>query len=551
MEELRIPAHSSLKVSRAKLFWKYFLVVFLSFSVLFLIGFSNWYQFNVAQVKQTKISQSSAMLKFHASLIQKEIYTIISDLKILSSLPLLDETMTQEQQDEVINELSSTYLVFMRSRVLYDQLRFIDLNGNERVRVNREPKGAFVTPPQSLQNKSNRYYFQEIRELMPGEVYISRLDLNIESGLVEIPFKPMIRLGLMLYRLDDDGINQPKGMIVVNYLAEKILRLLEHKNAHAVAMEDQNDLMMADSFGYWLEGRTVEQEWGFMFNRPNQNIQVETPMLWSAMQKSNQGSVENNQGVYIFQFVSARLLTLNVGKHLLETFSLVPSKQVGKGYGWYLIDFHSHDVLSSDANKNLLENQVDWLLAFAMGLLLSVFIAFYVSNRQLVDQRIRFLAYHDGLTGVYSRSAWNQKLVPQLNDWIKNSKPFSVAYLDVNDFKPINDELGHEIGDELLKITSQRLQGAIRSDDCVVRLGGDEFLVVFASDDTVQDSHFLMMKLKSVFSKPMKVKQHTLHVTVSVGIANASEEALSIDALVSKADERMYHDKMAMKQMNE
>ncbi len=540
--------HSKQIDSRTKLFWRYFLTLFLTFSILFVLGFSFWYQANISKNKQAEIHQSSVMLKFHAELIHKEISAIVGDLQVLSSLPLFEKSMNLSEQNKVREELGHTYLAFMSSREMYDQLRFIDLDGNERVRVDRQDKGVFVANQKSLQNKSNRYYFQEARKLKPGEVYISRLDLNIENGLVEIPFKPMIRLAVMLYKQNEQGVNMPKGMIVVNYLAENILFLLENNNAHTFFKEHSKGLMLADNFGYWLEAHAIDKEWGFMFNRPQQNIKNQIPELWQALQTTNQGVIENEEGIYNFRFVSAILLTLNAGDRLQETFSLVPSQQVGKEYGWYLIDFYPHEVFRNAVIESLGENHIYWILVWVMGALLSGFIAFYWANRRLISQKIHYLAYHDGLTGVYSRSAWNQQLIPKLENWINQNKSFSVAYLDVNDFKRINDELGHEIGDEILKITSQRLMGAIRSGDSVVRLGGDEFLVIFASEELIQDAQFLSVKMKSIFTKPVKVKQHSLKVSVSVGLASFPEDAGEVNVLLSKADERMYKDKGFMKQ---
>lgn len=544
----RINSKLNLPTSKVSLFWKYFFVLFTVFTLLFVLSASCWYQINLNQNKQGQIKQSSTILKFHSGLIHKEIATIVADLQILSSLPLFEESMRQEELNDVSEQLEISYLAFMRSRLLYDQLRFIDLNGNERVRISRNSHGAFVSPPQSLQNKSLRYYFYEARHLMPGEVFISRLDLNIENGVVELPIKPMLRLATLLYQTDKEEGRKPSGIVVANYLAENILRLLNENKVPPYSNERQHDLMIADSFGYWLGGRPEEQLWGFMFDRPDQNIKVQKSELWEAMQKSDQGAFEDKDGVYSFHFVPATSLSLSTGEQFLESFSLIPSQQVGKDYGWYLIDFQSQDTFSHNVQKNLFKGKFVWLLFFVMGILLPSFLAYYLANRQLVRDQIQFLAYHDGLTGVLSRSAWNQQLVPQLNALIENGKSFLIAYLDVNDFKFINDSYGHDVGDEILKITSQRLIGTVRSEDVVVRLGGDEFLVVFASDNPEQDSDILMSKLKTGFSEPMRVNKYTLNISVSVGIAKAPDDARSLDGLLSKADERMYKDKASMKQ---
>ena len=85
--------------------------------------------------------------------------------------------------------IAENWTVFSTQRGIYDQIRFIDTNGNEKIRINYGEQGGYVVPLQELQNKKDRYYFTETIQLNEGSVYVSPLDLNIEQGNVEIPYK--------------------------------------------------------------------------------------------------------------------------------------------------------------------------------------------------------------------------------------------------------------------------------------------------------------------------------------------------------------------------
>lgn len=525
--------------SNAVLFWRYFLIYLAIFSVVFILTLWGWLESSASHEKQLAIGKEEVVLNLHAEQVQREISDIVSDLQILSSL---NYSNLKSPDANALQQIKNTFTAFMRARDSYDQLRLLDASGMEVIRVNRTANGPELVPHSHLQNKSSRYYFTETVRLPKGEFYLSRLDLNIENGLVEVPFKPMLRVGMPIY----DAQNQVNGVLVVNYLAQNIIQLLEHSAAHQTTDGHAQNMELLDSFGFWLYSEDVEKSWGFMFNMLQKSLGYENAELWRVMQTSLSGSYEEASGVYVYQFINPAFFVLYDGDQPRRIrFNL--AKDVGDGYGWYLMNFYSHDYFFERALGDLQKNAVWFVVLFMTLLSFAVFVAWFSAYRHDLNQRTHFLAFHDGLTGVLSRSAWTNTLRKEVDVWVKESKNFAIAYVDLNDFKPINDVHGHVVGDNVLKITAQRLQSAVREGDYVVRLGGDEFFIVFTQFFVNDDSQYLQHKLKGLFAEPVNFDDYSLKLSISVGISIYPVDGHSVDELLQIADERMYEDKSKSK----
>ena len=126
--------------------------------------------------------------------IETELNHVLHDLFTLKSNSLFNQYINNNDPN-LANKLSEDFLNLATYQRSYDQCRFINEKGIEVIRINFNNGTPYIVPDSGLQNKSNRYYFQETIKLSENEVYISPLDLNIENGEVEVPFKPMIRIG--------------------------------------------------------------------------------------------------------------------------------------------------------------------------------------------------------------------------------------------------------------------------------------------------------------------------------------------------------------------
>jgi diguanylate cyclase (GGDEF)-like protein len=119
----------------------------------------------------------------------------------------------------------------------------------------------------------------------------------------------------------------------------------------------------------------------------------------------------------------------------------------------------------------------------------------------------------------------------------------AVLYIDVDDFKQVNDSLGHAAGDLLLREVAQRLQRCVRETDTVARLGGDEFVVLLEDVQTPEDAHTVADKIRGAMRHPIDVDGRVLRILASIGIALYPEHGQEIEQLLRHADEAMYRDK--------
>ena len=157
-----------------------------------------------------------------------------------------------------------------------------------------------------------------------------------------------------------------------------------------------------------------------------------------------------------------------------------------------------------------------------------------------VEKRVRELAYHDSLTGLPNRSKLMQDLRLILNRAKLDDSQFAVLFLDLDHFKNINDSLGHNIGDLLLKAVADRLQSAVRESDFIARLGGDEFTVILENVEDPGAISSIAQNICSSLSKPFVFIQQKMFVTASVGISVYPDDGDDVNALLKHADLAMF-----------
>ncbi len=156
-----------------------------------------------------------------------------------------------------------------------------------------------------------------------------------------------------------------------------------------------------------------------------------------------------------------------------------------------------------------------------------------------LTQKLRDMASHDALTGLANRTLYFDHLNHSLQMAERNNLKIAVVMIDLDKFKPINDELGHHIGDQVLINVSRRLQGTLRKSDTVARLGGDEFALVLHISNA-QDCYGLCQKLLDVLKTPIHLGEQTLSIKASLGISLYPEHGITSDQLLHNADTAMY-----------
>ena len=162
-----------------------------------------------------------------------------------------------------------------------------------------------------------------------------------------------------------------------------------------------------------------------------------------------------------------------------------------------------------------------------------------ITERQRSEERIAHMARHDALTDLPNRVLLRERLDHELKR-VKRGECLAVMCLDLDQFKGVNDALGHPVGDELLKLVSVRLRGCTREIDTVARLGGDEFAIIMTQMQQPTDAASLSKRIRESVTKPYQIDGHQIVTDISIGISVAPIDAATPDALLRNADMALY-----------
>ena len=168
-----------------------------------------------------------------------------------------------------------------------------------------------------------------------------------------------------------------------------------------------------------------------------------------------------------------------------------------------------------------------------------------ISERKQMEEKILQMAYHDSLTGLPNRKLFSDRLDIALAQAQRNQKKVGIAMLDLDYFKGVNDTLGHDVGDLVLKATAERLSAPLRKGDTIARFGGDEFLLILPDLKGIEDVIPVAQKIVESFRQPFPVDTHHLVLTTSIGIAVYPIDGTDEGILLKNADIAMYQAKQA------
>jgi len=164
------------------------------------------------------------------------------------------------------------------------------------------------------------------------------------------------------------------------------------------------------------------------------------------------------------------------------------------------------------------------------------------AEEKLLEQKntLDYQAHHDVLTSLPNRVLFNTRLEQGIEKAQHDNTGLALLFIDLDHFKQINDSLGHEIGDRVLKVVTRRLKARIRKDDTLSRLGGDEFTIIMQEPACAQSSSQMARKILNALSEPIRIDTHTLYVSSSIGISLYPQDGEDAHNLIKYADTAMY-----------
>lgn len=323
---------------------------------------------------------SRYLVELQADILNRELRAIESDLQYLADQAVLRNYLAGAAGSR--QELEAEYLLFSRQKGVYDQVRYLDATGQERVRVNYNSGRPVVVPKSELQLKADRYYFTQTIQFRRGEVFFSRLDLNVERGEIERPFKPMIRCATPVF----DSQGAKRGIVILNYLGDALReRLAEAAGAFA------GSAFLLNSDGYFLRGPTREDEWGFMLGR-DRRLATLYPEEWAPIAQEKQGQFATPHGLFTFRALRPPT------PQILSPHETWNDPDAGDA-GLIVVAFVPADVLDGRATRFLHRVLLLWALALTLLLALAWFLGYAGAvrrrhERQLADSadRLRTLS---------------------------------------------------------------------------------------------------------------------------------------------------------------
>ena len=505
-----------------------FLIIFiLSFSVIFIM------EKEISKSKSEDIMASETrIVTTKTQILEDALYRIIGDLGYLNHVYSLK---LSENVDS--DEIATEWTELAKHKKIYDQIRYIDKNGNEIIKIKYDGVNAYRVDDDTLENKKDRYYFIKTENIKYDQIYISPMDLNMKNNSIEKPFKPVIRFSTPVYSKDGNF----DGIIILNYLAKPMI-----ERFNTIACSENADIYLINKDGYFLSSKNKEDEWGFMFeDKHDITYSILYPKEWEQI-KLGEGQIVTNNGVFTFK-------PIYIDKNSIDNLNIMEEGNViSEDVKWFVVSHINQNapaykffatspislgviILKDNLPKILLISLVAFLLAYLI----------YVNRRTYF--KVKYYSEFDSLTQLYNRRYGYNKIKALIDRDERRSNIFSICFIDINGLKQINDYLGHSYGDELIITVAEVMKKQIRDEDLAVRLGGDEFLILFKDVDA-DESEKIWSRIVANFNEINEKEKRPYIISASHGIIEYdNNQKRAIDDLITKADEKMYLEKEEIK----
>ena len=308
--------------------------------------------------------------------ISLSIQSIASDIKIdlghlaFSMLFIVDQVRLHEPFKEKGGQeiLAEDFVSFLSTSAFFDQLRLLDIEGNETIRANYNYGSPALASSDTLQNKGDRYYFTKTMALNKKEIFLSPLDLNVEHGQVEQPIKPTLRLAMPAFNKS----GEKSGVMVINALAQGVI---DHFNRRAEELSVRH-LYWLNQKGYWLAGEEETSLWGFMYpDRQSATLAVRDPQAWQSIASQLHGVTRGKHGTYVFTTIAPQQAFVGVK----SVQAIVDPEQ------WKIVAYYSDSEFQAIfAEKHYRQLLVLILTAVSLLLLFGLLVLF--DNQRLRNQ---------------------------------------------------------------------------------------------------------------------------------------------------------------------
>ncbi len=472
--------------------------------------------------------------------------------------------------DPDLGRLTALFKASLAAHPAYLQIRFIGAqnNGLELVRVDRKDTALLAAPADDLQEKAHFPFVFEALALAAGEVYVSEFGINHE-GVADTEALPVFSMASPVV-----VGGQVRGVVVVRVAATPFLAGFD------AALPAPYGFYLSNRWGDFLAHPDATQAFGFDRGQRIliQDAFASTAALISGAEStavlSQPGTPEQEALVYSF-------VRMPYGREAENRFMVVGLSQplaavqgevvdLGRSILKILLVLSVVGVLLSAWVSRVvtqpLQAMVNAAKAFSQGRphgalpldrndeVGELARSFHDMERQISRQMTELnasrdamahLAHHDALTGLPNRRMFEQRLVQVLELSRRSGRSSALFFVDLDNFKAINDTRGHAVGDQVLKAVAQTITGAVRHADTVARLAGDEFTVLCENVDSEDAALQIAAKLEQAFDAPLSIDGQPFPVRASIGLSLFPRDAQDAHTLMASADAAMYRIKQS------
>jgi len=484
--------------------------------------------------------------------------------------------LDNDEIDDKINHIQETMVDFARSNKEYLQLRLLDIDGNEVIRINNNNGPVAVKMPE-LQNKSDRYYFTQSLKLKANNIYKSEIDLNVENGKIEIPYMPTVRYSIPV--VVDSKIEY---FVILNLNLNVLIDQLDKESYE----NGYDKTLIFEGEGYYIMHYDSSKEWGntqnlgtrYGFNKDHSEIyerlyesnlirfdthentivawkkitieslenkefytavEIETQLFFNSIQSFNERFLIQIILYIAIVFVSGIVFTTFVTKPIYIIMEAI--SEIAKG------NFNVAFEVGSNSEMQALAYEIKKMSYELESMYRDMEKRVRHRTMELEEANVamKAMAETDPLTGLYNRHFFNKYSLRLEKGDFNN---IIILIIDVNDFKYINDHYGHNTGDDILIEIARMLKKATRDTDFVVRYGGDEFLVIlYNCDNEVADLYINRVNnLINEFNHESRLIDHNLDISLGYESYDGSGHILEA---INSADEKMYKNKQKIKKV--